>query len=222
VALLGGAATQKARHWAYRDLASSCRRPPSSCVPLDPGTHGDDISARRPTVVLANQTGNSLVGVEMGPDALATYAATPVMRDGKSLAVIDVGVAFGKEFVDRVRQRFDVDLAVHSFDGTAFKTVVSTLGEGGIATPDELRTAFNGTELRRDATFRRPSRRALSRPHQELQRPARRGHRVGQGHHRDTRPSHGNPQRDLILGTAAFFAWAFCSRSLSDAACHDL
>jgi methyl-accepting chemotaxis protein len=89
----------------------------------------------------------------MGPDALATYATTPVMRDGKSLAVIDVGVAFGKEFVDRVRQRFDVDLAVHSFDGTAFKTVVSTLGEGGIATPDELRTAFNGTELRRDASF---------------------------------------------------------------------
>ena len=121
--------------------------------PLDPDSHGDDISARRPTVVLANQTGKALAGVEMGPEALATYATTPVMRDGKSLAVIDIGVAFGKAFVDRIRQRFGIDLAVHSFDGTRFHTLASTFGDIGVATPEELKAALDGAELRRDATF---------------------------------------------------------------------
>jgi methyl-accepting chemotaxis protein len=121
--------------------------------PLDPGSHGDDISGRRPTIVLANQTGKALAGIEMGPEALATYATTPVMRDGRSLAVIDIGVAFGKEFVDRARERFGVDLALHSFDGTRFRTLASTIGDTGVATPEELKAALDGVELRRDATF---------------------------------------------------------------------
>ncbi|HEX3991660.1 MAG TPA: cache domain-containing protein, partial [Acetobacteraceae bacterium] len=121
--------------------------------PLAPDSPGGDISARRPTVVLANQTGKPFAGVEMGPEALATYATTPVMRDGKSLAVIDIGVAFGKEFVDRIRQRFGIDLAVHSFDGTSFHTLASTFGDAGVATPQELKAALDGAELRRDATF---------------------------------------------------------------------
>ena len=121
--------------------------------PLDPATHGDDISGRRPTVVLVNRTGNAMSGVEMGPDALATYATTPVMRDGKSLAVVDIGVAFGKEFVDRLKQRFAIDLAVHSFTGGEFRTLASTFGAEHAATPGELRSALDGTALRRDATF---------------------------------------------------------------------
>jgi methyl-accepting chemotaxis protein len=121
--------------------------------PLDVKTFGDDISARRPTVVLANRTGEPVTGVEMGPDALATYATNPVMRDGKSLAVIDIGVAFGKEFVERARQRFGIELAVHSFDGTGFRTLASTFGDSGVAAPAELRAAVDGVALRRDATF---------------------------------------------------------------------
>jgi methyl-accepting chemotaxis protein len=121
--------------------------------PLEPNRHGEDVSVRRPTIVLANQSGQGLAGVEMGPDALATYGASPVMRDGKSIGVIDVGVAFGKDFVDRVKQRFDVDVAVHSFDGGGFRTLASTFGETGTATAEELRAAFDGTMLRRDATF---------------------------------------------------------------------
>jgi methyl-accepting chemotaxis protein len=121
--------------------------------PLDPTTHGEDVSARRPSVVQANRTGQATAGVQMGPEALAAYATTPVMRDGKSLGVVDIGVAFGKEFVDRVKQRFDVDLAVHGFDNGGFRTLASTFGGTGAATPQELRTAFDGTALRRDATF---------------------------------------------------------------------
>lgn len=83
---------------------------------------------------------------------------TPIRRDGKNLAVADIGVAFGKEFVDRAKQRFGVDLSVYSFDGKAFSTLASTLAGGALSTQDELKAALDGTPLRRDVMMEnRPS-----------------------------------------------------------------
>ncbi len=119
----------------------------------DPKAFGDDISARRITVVTANRTGKPIVGVEQGRDTLGIFAMTPIMREGKSLGVIDVGVTFGKEFVERAKQRFGIDLAVHWFDGKSFKKLSSTFGDGVVATPDELKSVFDGATLQRDATI---------------------------------------------------------------------
>jgi methyl-accepting chemotaxis protein len=119
----------------------------------DPKAFGDDASARRLTVVEANRTGKSIVGVEPGRDSLGIFGMTPIMRDGKSIANTDIGVAFGKEFVERAKQRLGVDLAVHWFDGKVFKKLSSTLGDAVVATPDELKSAFDGGALRRDATL---------------------------------------------------------------------
>jgi methyl-accepting chemotaxis protein len=118
----------------------------------DPKVFGDDISARRLTVVTANNTGKPIVGVEQGRDALGIFAMTPILRDGKSLGVIDIGVAFGKEFVDRAKNRFGIDLAVHWYDGKAFKKLSSTFDQA-VATQDELKSAFDGAASHRDATF---------------------------------------------------------------------
>ena len=78
---------------------------------------------------------------------------TPIMRDGKTLANVDVGAAFGKEFVDRAKKRFGIDLAVHSFDGKEFKKLSSTFGDGVVAHAGELKGVFDGQPLRRDATI---------------------------------------------------------------------
>ena len=139
-------------------------------------------AARR--IVEANKTGNTIAGVEMGPEALAIYGMTPIMRDGKSLAVVDIGVAFGKEFVDRAKQRFGVDLAVYNFNGNGFTKLASTFGDSVVATQEEMKAVArrHGTAPRRRA--RRPFCRALSRADQELCRPARGGDRGDQGHHR--------------------------------------
>jgi methyl-accepting chemotaxis protein len=118
-----------------------------------PKTHGDDASARRTTVVEANRTGKPIVGVEMGHDSLSIFAMTPIMRDGKSLAVAESGIPFGKEFVDRAKLRLGVDLAVQAFDGKAFKKLASTFGDTVVATQEELKSAFEGAALQRDATF---------------------------------------------------------------------
>jgi methyl-accepting chemotaxis protein len=119
----------------------------------EPKLFGEDISARRATVVESNRTGKPIVGVEAGRDSLGVFAMTPIMRDGKSLAVADVGVSFGKQFVDSAKQRFSVDLAVHRFDGKAFVRIASTLGESSDVTQDELKSVFEGGHLRRDATL---------------------------------------------------------------------
>ena len=119
----------------------------------EPKIFGEDISARRKTVVESNKTGKPIVGVEPGRDSLGIFAMTPIMRDGKSIAVADIGVSFGKQFVDSAKQRFGVDLAVHRFDGKVFTSIASTLGDSVAATQDELKSVFDGGALRRDATL---------------------------------------------------------------------
>src|SRR3984893_16208658 len=118
-----------------------------------PKIFGDDVSGRRSTVVEAIKTGKPIVGVEPGREALGIFGLTPIMRDGKSFANVDVGAAFGKEFVDRAKQRFGIDLAVHWFDGKAVKRLSSTFGDGVVATQDELKSVFDGAALQRDATI---------------------------------------------------------------------
>jgi methyl-accepting chemotaxis protein len=119
----------------------------------DPKAFGDDISGRRTTVVTANKTGQSIVGVEPGRDTLGIYAITPIMRDGRSLAVVDMGITLGQKFVDRAKQRFGVDLAVHWMRGDRLTMLASTFGDKGVATQDELKSAFGGATVRREATL---------------------------------------------------------------------
>src|ERR1700730_14667324 len=116
-------------------------------------TFGDDVTARRGTVVEAIRDGKQIVGVEPGRESLGIFGMTPITRDGKSFANVDVGAAFGKEFVDRAKQRFGIDLAVHWFDGKAVKRLSSTFGDGVVATQDELKSVFDGAALQRDATI---------------------------------------------------------------------
>ncbi|WP_342708334.1 methyl-accepting chemotaxis protein [Bradyrhizobium sp. B124] len=116
-----------------------------------PKVFGDDVSGRRTTVVEAIRSGRSIVGVEPGREALGIFGMTPIIRDGKSIANVDIGAAFGKEFVDRAKKRFGIDLAVHSFDGQTFKRLSSTFGDTVVATQDELKGVMNGAALLRDA-----------------------------------------------------------------------
>jgi methyl-accepting chemotaxis protein len=119
----------------------------------DPKSFGDDISARRKTVVESNKTGKPIVGVEPGRDSLGVYAMAPIMHDGKSIGVVDIGVSFNKQFVESAKQRFGVDLAVHRFVGRNFNNIASTFGDTTLATRYELKDALDGVSLRRDDTF---------------------------------------------------------------------
>jgi methyl-accepting chemotaxis protein len=118
-----------------------------------PKVFGDDVSGRRSTVVEAIKTGKSIVGVEPSRESLGIFGMTPIMRDGKSLVNVDIAAAFGKEFVDRAKQRFAIELAVHWFDGKSFVKLSSTFGDAEVATQDELKSVLDGGALHRDAGF---------------------------------------------------------------------
>jgi methyl-accepting chemotaxis protein len=119
----------------------------------EPKIFGDDTSKRRITVVEANSSGKQIAGVEQSRLSLGIFGMTPIMRDGRSLATVDIGAAFGDEFVNRAKRRFGIDLAVHWNDGKEFKRLSSTLGDTVIATADELRQVFDGATVRREATL---------------------------------------------------------------------
>ncbi|MDU1672175.1 MAG: cache domain-containing protein, partial [Bradyrhizobium sp.] len=113
----------------------------------EPKLFGDDTSKRRLTVVQANQTGRQIAGVEQSRVSLGIFGMTPIMRDGKAIATVDVGAAFGKEFVDRAKQRFGIDLAVYWIDNGQPKRLSSTFGDDVVATPEEVLAVFKGTPL---------------------------------------------------------------------------
>ena len=119
----------------------------------DAKNFGDDVANRRVTVPEALKSGRQIVGVEPGRDALSIFGMTPVMRDGKILANTDIGISFGKDFVDRIKRRFGIDLAVHWSDGHSFKRLSSTFGDEAVASQDELRRVFDGAVVTRDATL---------------------------------------------------------------------
>ena len=135
-------------------LISFWRAPATSVFRVhNPKIFDDDASSRRVTVVDSIKTGKSIVGVEPGRDALAIFGMTPIVRDGKTLGNVDVGAAFGKEFVERAKKRFGIDLAVYSYDGKEFKRLSSTFGDGIVSTAGELKGVFDGQPLQRDATL---------------------------------------------------------------------
>ncbi|WP_407156926.1 methyl-accepting chemotaxis protein [Bradyrhizobium sp. STM 3557] len=118
----------------------------------EPKIFGDDTSKRRITVVQANSTGRQIAGVEQSRLSLGIFGMTPIMRDGKAIATVDVGAAFGKEFVDRAKQRFGIDLAVYWFNDGQFKRLSSTFDEV-VSTQDELKAVFDGKPVHREATL---------------------------------------------------------------------
>jgi methyl-accepting chemotaxis protein len=152
LALLGGA--QKALKAQGMPLMNITLPPAIGFVHVQyPDVFGEDLSGRRNTIVVANKTGHPVVGVEQGRLSLGIFGMSPIMHDGKSIAVADIGVDFGKELVEREKRRFGVDLAVHGIDDGTFKVLASTFGDGAIATRAEMKSVLDGTALRRDGTL---------------------------------------------------------------------
>jgi len=129
-------------------------KPPATTIYRvhDPKAFGDDVSGRRKTVVLANSEHREISGVEPGRDNLSIFGLEPIARDGKHLGVIDVGIPFGKPFVDSVKARFGIDVAVHRLNDKDFAVLATTMDGTTTATPDELRRVIAGTPIRRAAT----------------------------------------------------------------------
>jgi methyl-accepting chemotaxis protein len=112
----------------------------------NPKSLGDDVSPRRKMVARVNQDGSTQSGIELNAsNAMSIFGTLPVMHDGKQVGAIDTGMEIGKAFVDSVKARFGIDMAVHIYDGKGgYATVISTLGEKSLGTIEDYKAGHEG------------------------------------------------------------------------------
>ncbi len=122
-----------------------------------PDAFGDDVSARRKMVVRALADRKAFGGIEAGREVLNVFGTTPVIDGDTLLGNMDIGSPFGKTFVETMKARFGVDVAIHQLDGQTDKVVASTLG-GRKADEAVIRRALAGeVVIRRDDLDGRPT-----------------------------------------------------------------
>jgi methyl-accepting chemotaxis protein len=121
-----------------------------------PDAFGDDVSARRKMVVRGMAERKAFGGIEAGRDVLNIFGTTPVIDGDTVIGNMDIGSPFGKTFIETMKSRFGVDVAIHQLDGQADKVLVSTLG-GHRADVAALARALAGDiVIRRDDLDGRP------------------------------------------------------------------
>jgi methyl-accepting chemotaxis protein len=109
----------------------------------NPKTFDDDMTVRRKTVSQAITSRKPIGGVEPGRDVLNVFGTAPILDGTNILGVVDVGAPFGKAFVDSMKARFKVDVAIHQMDGQATKTLASTMTAAAVD-PNVIRRALAG------------------------------------------------------------------------------
>ncbi len=114
-----------------------------------PDVHGDNVTARRTTVVEAYRDGKMSAGLEPGRDNISLFATVPLFDGDKAVAALDVGVSLAKPFAERVKHKLDADIAFHVLDGDKFVTLASTRADGTLLSAGEMKLAFDGEDLTR-------------------------------------------------------------------------
>ncbi|NVN86799.1 MAG: HAMP domain-containing protein [Rhodopseudomonas sp.] len=120
-----------------------------------PEAFGDDVAARRKTVVQAFQTKKQVGGIEAGRDALNVFGTTPIMDGATLLGTIDIGAPFGETFVKTTKARFGIDVAIHQLTDGAVKTLATTLS-GAAPTKALLERALGETIIQTGDAEGRP------------------------------------------------------------------
>ncbi len=113
----------------------------------------DDVSQRRKMIVATNADGKARAGVEASLTGLAIFGAAPILRDGNRLGLFETGMNIGKPFVDAIKQRFGVDVAIHAYDGKAYKTLISTLAGQTLGSTGDYQSALDGKRVIKRASL---------------------------------------------------------------------
>ncbi|HAO38999.1 MAG TPA: methyl-accepting chemotaxis protein [Afipia sp.] len=112
----------------------------------NPKAFGDDVTARRKMIVQSFATKKPIGGVEAGRDVLNIFGATPIIDGETLLGTVDVGAPFGETFVNSMKSRFGVDVAIHQINDDKVQTLASTV-KAATASPATLKRALTGESI---------------------------------------------------------------------------
>ncbi len=111
-----------------------------------PEKFGDDMTGRRKTIVEALATGKLVAGTEPGRTAVSMFASAPVIRDGKTVGVVDVGTSLTNDYFTPLATRIGGEVAVHILVEGKLERQAST-SQTSFLSPEALKTAFDGTPV---------------------------------------------------------------------------
>lgn len=109
-----------------------------------PEKFGDDLASFRHTVVSTNQTQKPTRGLESGVAGLGARGMVPVFIQGKHIGSVEFGMSFGPAFFKAFKQQHGVEVGLHLYTDSGFKTFATTLGDSHLLNPDLLKLAYDG------------------------------------------------------------------------------
>jgi methyl-accepting chemotaxis protein len=126
-----------------------------------PTVFGDNLTGRRKTVVKAFQNGIPVSGVEhgrhgLGVFGLGVFGLTPIVKDGKSISIVDIGIPLGAPFAERIKQRFGIDIAIYVPTNGGFSVAANTLGDLHSASASDLEHVMHGETLQQATDMGHP------------------------------------------------------------------
>lgn len=117
-----------------------------------PGKYGDDLTKKRPTIVLTNSSKKPVSGIDVGVFGLGLRGLTPVYNHGKHIGSVEFGMSFGQAFFDAIKQQYNIDVALELFDAGKLKPFASTLEQAVPVTADEIKRIQSGEKIIRYET----------------------------------------------------------------------
>lgn len=109
-----------------------------------PEKYGDDLSGFRQTVVVTNETGQPVGGIEQGVAGLGIRGVVPVHTEEGHWGSVEFGFSLGQAFFDEVKADTGLDLALLLARNDRLETFASTLGERLLLSPTAGQAVLSG------------------------------------------------------------------------------
>ncbi|GIL39418.1 methyl-accepting chemotaxis protein [Roseiterribacter gracilis] len=107
-----------------------------------PEKFGDDLSGFRFTVVEANRSKKPVSGLETGIEGLGIRGVVPVFKNGEHLGTVEVGLTFGKAFLDKFKRATRAEIALFVRKNNVFEAFGSTFATTPAIAAEEFNKAL--------------------------------------------------------------------------------
>ncbi|MCE0494772.1 methyl-accepting chemotaxis protein [Vibrio salinus] len=111
-----------------------------------PAKFGDDLTPFRKTVVKANQSKKTIMGLEKGIAGIGIRGIVPVNYQHNHLGSVEFGMSFDQTFFDQFKHTFGVDINLYTFNSGKINTFASTTGGVMLSNKADIQAVFDGRE----------------------------------------------------------------------------
>ncbi|MCT4609789.1 MAG: methyl-accepting chemotaxis protein [Pelagimonas sp.] len=116
-----------------------------------PDEHGDDLSASRQTVAIANSEQKPISGLERGPDGIGIRGISPVFNSKKHVGSVEFGLRLDNALLDEIMQDSDAVVEMYFLPAEEqsddFTRITSNYAGEALLSPEELRQQLTASSI---------------------------------------------------------------------------